>query len=78
MTLSSRPEQIPNVIQMAFGGIQDFEISRMGDLVLHTEQGNIRQSKPVAYQEANGVKEEVLGQLRCERRGPRRLSTRRL
>ena len=53
------PGSNPDVIQMAFGGIADFEINRMGDLLLHTAQGNIRQSKPVAYQEANGVKEEV-------------------
>ena len=49
----------PDIIKMAFGGINDFEIDRMGDLLLRTEQGNIRQSKPVAYQEANGVREEV-------------------
>src|SRR5687768_15291118 len=53
------PGANPAIIQMAFGGINDFEIDRMGDLLLRTEQGNIRQSKPVAYQEANGVKEEV-------------------
>src|SRR6185369_13237110 len=53
------PGAKPDTIQMAFGGIEDFEINRMGDLVLRTQQGNIRQSKPVAYQEANGVKEEV-------------------
>ena len=53
------PGANPDIIQMAFSGIKDFEIDRMGDLVLRTEQGNIRQSKPVAYQEANGVKEEV-------------------
>ena len=44
------PGADPNVIQMAFRGIKDFEIDRMGDLVLRTEQGNIRQSRPVAYQ----------------------------
>jgi hypothetical protein len=53
------PGADPNLIQMAFRGIKDFEIDRMGDLVLHTEQGNIRQSKPVAYQEVNGAREEV-------------------
>jgi hypothetical protein len=53
------PGAKPDIIQMAFGGINDFEIDRMGDLLLRTEQGNIRQSKPVAYQEANGIKEEV-------------------
>ena len=49
----------PEVIQIAFAGIQDFEISRMGDLLLHTAMGDIRQSKPVAYQEADGVREQV-------------------
>lgn len=53
------PGSNPAVIQMSFAGIADFEISRMGDLLLHTAQGDLRQSKPVAYQEANGVKEEV-------------------
>ncbi|MGZ8842141.1 MAG: DUF7948 domain-containing protein [Pyrinomonadaceae bacterium] len=53
------PGSNPDVIQMAFKGIEDFEISHMGDLLLHTARGDIRQSKPVAYQEANGVKEEV-------------------
>lgn len=48
-----------DAIQMVFSGIDDFEISRTGDLLLHTTKGCIRQSKPVAYQEANGVKEEV-------------------
>lgn len=54
------PGSNPEAIQMTFGGIQDFEINRMGDLILHTAQGDIRQSKPVAYQEVNGVKQEVL------------------
>ena len=53
------PGSHPDVIEMVFGGIRDFEISRMGDLLLHTGQGDIRQSKPLAYQEVNGVKEEV-------------------
>src|SRR6185369_13353759 len=53
------PGARPDVIQMTFSGIKDFEIDRMGDLVLRTEQGNIRQSKPIAYQEANGVREDV-------------------
>ena len=53
------PGSNPDVIQMTFAGIESFEISRMGDLLLHTAQGDIRQSKPIAYQEANGVKEEV-------------------
>ena len=53
------PGSDPNIIQLSFSGIQGFEITRMGELVLRTAQGNVRQSKPVAYQEANGVREEV-------------------
>ena len=53
------PGSDPKIIEIAFSGIQDFEISRTGDLLLHTQQGDIHQSKPVAYQEVNGVKEEV-------------------
>ncbi|HET7112890.1 MAG TPA: SBBP repeat-containing protein, partial [Pyrinomonadaceae bacterium] len=53
------PGANPDIIRMTFSGIKDFETDRMGDLVLHTEQGNIRQSRPFAYQEANGVREEV-------------------
>lgn len=53
------PGSDPQLIEIAFGGIQDFEISGMGDVILHTQQGDIRQSKPFAYQEANGGKEEV-------------------
>src|SRR6185295_6200374 len=53
------PGSDPEVIQLAFAGIKDFEISRMGDLLLHTAMGDIRQSKPVAYQEADGIREQV-------------------
>src|SRR6185295_7429446 len=53
------PGSDPELIEMAFGGIQDFEISSTGDVVLHTQQGNILQSRPAAYQEFDGVKEQV-------------------
>ena len=53
------PGSDPEMIEIAFGGSQDFEMSRTGDVILHTQQGDVRQSKPVAYQELNGVKEEV-------------------
>lgn len=53
------PEADPNIIQIGFKGIESFEISRMGDLLLRTPEGDIRQSKPVAYQENNGAREEV-------------------
>ena len=53
------PGSDPELIEIAFGGIQSFEISQTGDVVLHTQQGDFRQSKPNAYQEVNGVREEV-------------------
>jgi hypothetical protein len=53
------PGSDSEMIEIAFGGIQDFEISGMGDLVLHTQQGNILQRRPTAYQEINGIKEQV-------------------
>jgi hypothetical protein len=53
------PGSDPNVIQIVFNGIEDAEISRTGDLLLRTTQGDIRQSKPIAYQERNGTREEV-------------------
>ena len=53
------PGSDPNVIQIAFRGIEGAEISRMGDLLLRTAQGDLRQSKPIAYQERNGTREEV-------------------
>ncbi|HKO96289.1 MAG TPA: SBBP repeat-containing protein [Pyrinomonadaceae bacterium] len=53
------PGADPSVIELAFKGIKNYEITYEGDLVLRTSQGDIRQSKPFAYQEVNGVKKEV-------------------
>ncbi len=53
------PGSDPELIEIAFGGIKAFEISRMGDVVLQTQQGNMLQSRPTAYQEIDGVKEQV-------------------
>jgi hypothetical protein len=32
-----------------------------GDLILHTANGDVRQSKPVIYQEVNGRRQEIAG-----------------
>jgi beta-propeller repeat-containing protein len=53
------PGANPDIIEIAFGGIARFEISGMGDLLLHNPQGPIRLTKPAAYQEVDGVKQEV-------------------
>ena len=53
------PGSDPELIDIEFGGIKAFEISGTGDVVLSTQQGNMLQSRPTAYQEIDGVKEEV-------------------
>jgi len=53
------PGSDPNVIQIAFKGIEDAEINRMGDVLVRTTQGDLRLSEPIAYQESNGMREEV-------------------
>lgn len=53
------PGANPDSIQMSFRGVEDFEITRLGDLLLHTPVGDLVQSRPIAYQEANGVREQV-------------------
>jgi hypothetical protein len=53
------PGSDANVIQIAFKGIEDAEINPMGDLLLRTTQGDLQLSKPIAYQESNGLREQV-------------------
>src|SRR6185369_11050918 len=53
------PGSDPEIVEISFGGDQNFAIDSMGDVVLHTSQGDILQRKPNAYQELNGIKEEV-------------------
>ncbi|HSE37848.1 MAG TPA: hypothetical protein VLG74_11135, partial [Blastocatellia bacterium] len=53
------PRADPAVVEIGFKGIEGLEISTMGDLLLHTAQGDIRQRKPIAYQQANGTRKEV-------------------
>jgi hypothetical protein len=53
------PGADPAVVELGFKGIEGLELSTMGDLLLHTAQGDIRQRKPIAYQHANGTRQEV-------------------
>lgn len=55
------PGANPNVIALAFDGARDISIDENGELVLETEVGEIRQHKPVIYQQVNGVRKEVPG-----------------
>ncbi len=36
-------------------------MDQQGDLVLHTANGDVRQRKPVIYQEVNGRRQEIAG-----------------
>jgi len=44
-----------------FKGADKLEIDAEGDLVLHASGGNIRQHKPIIYQELDGVRREIPG-----------------
>jgi hypothetical protein len=46
-------------IGLTFEGADKIEIAENGDLVLHTAGGDVRQKKPFAYQEIDGVKKAV-------------------
>ena len=55
------PGTNPGVIKLAFKGVKNTRVDASGDLVLQTAGGEIRQRKPVIYQEAGGVKQYVEG-----------------
>ena len=64
------PGADPRVIELVFDGAERVSIDENGDLVLDTTAGEIRQRKPVIYQEAQGSRREVIGSyvLKGERR----------
>jgi beta-propeller repeat-containing protein len=53
------PGADPNAIRLGFDGVSQIEIDAQGDLVLRTTGGEVRQRKPVAYQEVDGSRREV-------------------
>jgi uncharacterized protein (TIGR03437 family) len=59
--LVASPGADPSVIQLAFDGVQSMRIGPEGDLVLRVPAGEIRQHKPVLYQEADGIRRSVEG-----------------
>ncbi len=46
-------------IALAFDGAKQMRLDANGDLVLSTANGEVRQPKPVAYQEINGTRRDV-------------------
>ncbi len=55
------PGADPNVIELSFAGADSAEIDSAGNLVLHTEAGDLVQQTPYLYQEANAARNEVRG-----------------
>jgi len=58
------PGANPRVIALDFQGAEQLSIDSGGDLVIQTGGGEIRQHKPVVYQEIDGVKRPVAGEYR--------------
>jgi hypothetical protein len=55
------PGADPARIGLRFEGTEQMEVDEVGDLVLHTPAGKVRQQKPVIYQEADGLRDVVDG-----------------
>jgi hypothetical protein len=53
------PGADPKIIKLSFDGVRRMEVDAQGDLVLYTEGGQLRQRKPLTYQEVNGRRQEI-------------------
>jgi Beta-propeller repeat len=49
----------PKAIKLSFDGVQRIDVDGQGDIVLQTEAGQVRQRKPMTYQEVNGLRQEI-------------------
>ena len=52
----------PQVIALNFSGPDRLEIDAQGDLLLYAAGAAVRQHKPVVYQEAGGIRQEIAGE----------------
>jgi len=53
------PGSDPGVIALGFDGITNMRIDEKGDLLLRTDAGEIRQSRPVVYQQIDGARQMI-------------------
>ena len=53
------PNQDPRKIRLGFSGVRGLSIDKTGALVLETDAGEIRQQRPIAYQEIDGRRQHV-------------------
>ena len=56
------PSADPKIIRLAFDGLKQTCLDTNGDLVLLTENSEVRYHKPAIYQELNGKKRSIAGQ----------------
>lgn len=64
-----QPGADPGQIAMAFSGAEEVRLDDAGDLRLTTPAGELRQHRPVAYQEVGGARREVDAAYRLTREG---------
>ena len=55
------PGADPKKIVLGFQGANKLEIDAQGELVLHASGGDVRQHKPIVYQEIGGIRQEIAG-----------------
>lgn len=53
------PGADPNAIRLSFDGVESLSLDRSGDLLLQTPGGEVRQGKPLVYQEVDGERRVV-------------------
>jgi len=54
----------PKTIKLSFDGVRRVRVDNNGDLVLSVKEGELRQSKPIAYQVIDGRKREIASRYR--------------
>lgn len=63
-----RPGTNPDIIALSFEGADQLKVNAQGDLLLQVGGGEIRQRKPLIYQEVDGVRHEVAGSYKLKDR----------
>ncbi len=64
-----KPGADPDAIALSFDGAEQIRVDESGDLVLKLKEGEIRQHRPVVYQEAEGKRQEIDGAYRMAKDG---------
>ncbi len=59
----------PKAIALRFDGAKRLRVDRRGDLVLRMQSGEVRQPRPLIYQESNGARHIVTGHYALRKNG---------